>query len=444
MQIFCAVTEGLAHAHSKGIIHRDLKPSNIILVKDERGNEVPKIVDFGIAKRQTVDAKLTQTGEVFGTPLYMSPEQCTGGPVDERSDVYSLGCVMFEALTGEPAFGAANAILTIFRHVNETAPPLRKVGKGIQCSSAIEEVVAGCLDKNPTERIQSAESLNINLARAAQGKRPLANDVARKHKRTVRSVAKYSTILIVSMFILIGIWFVGAVLTALGPTGLRAPKYVALASQSDQEIQKGHYQKGILLVEQAVAESRKSNIALEDSWTLYHFVYNAYAYAGDYKKASLAAGKLAGYAKQLGKQEDLAIYGIKAAAGLIDTQPAQARSLMTDSLAASEAAGKRSVTVVTELERAGSRLSREKHFAESIVVLETARQIGMSNKDTDASTLFDIDEWLLVDYAKINDLSKAPAVMEHAEILAADLQLDPARRMGFQSRLATLRKRLHH
>jgi serine/threonine protein kinase len=111
IQIFVQACFGLAYAHENGIVHRDIKPSNIMIL-----NGIPlssegsvKIVDFGIAKFAQHDdgevQALTKTGEIFGSPLYMSPEQCSGEHVDYRSDIYSLGCVLFEALTGTPLSG---------------------------------------------------------------------------------------------------------------------------------------------------------------------------------------------------------------------------------------------------------------------------------------------------------------------------------------------------
>ncbi len=108
VQIVSLICSGLVYAHEKGIIHRDIKPGNIMLVPTKQARRwIPKIVDFGIARLTSPDAaSLTNTGDVFGTPLYMSPEQCAGTKVDERSDIYSLGCVLFEMLTGAPPFRA--------------------------------------------------------------------------------------------------------------------------------------------------------------------------------------------------------------------------------------------------------------------------------------------------------------------------------------------------
>ena len=126
VEIFRQVSAGLDAAHGQRVIHRDIKPGNIMVESFGEGMDRVKIVDFGIAKKVTENAseiqKLTQTGEVFGTPLYMSPEQCRGDKLDERSDIYSLGCVMFETLTAVPPFKGESAIATIMMHLTKEPP----------------------------------------------------------------------------------------------------------------------------------------------------------------------------------------------------------------------------------------------------------------------------------------------------------------------------------
>lgn len=168
--IFIGVSKGLTHAHSKGIIHRDLKPSNIIIAKDDTGTDIPKIVDFGIAKRQSVDQSLTQTGEIFGTPYYMSPEQCLGEVVEGYSDIYSLGCVMYEALGGSPPFVGNSTYQTIFHHVNTDPISLRK--SNAELSPAIDDIVLRCLEKKAENRFTADELLD-NLKRIQAGARYL-------------------------------------------------------------------------------------------------------------------------------------------------------------------------------------------------------------------------------------------------------------------------------
>jgi len=167
MNIFIQATDGLAHAHAKGIIHRDLKPGNLFLVKEEGLNDIVKIVDFGIAKVLPRDGmvaqNLTQPGEVFGSPLYMSPEQCQGQPLDARSDIYSLGCVIYETLTGMPPLMGSNSFETMNMHVHEQPLPLRGIAPDKTIPELIDATVLKAIRKEPEKRQQSMLELRKDL-----------------------------------------------------------------------------------------------------------------------------------------------------------------------------------------------------------------------------------------------------------------------------------------
>ncbi len=171
IDMFRQVLRGLSHAHKKGVIHRDLKPRNLVLSIEEDGSVLVKIVDFGIAKMIPQDGQesqhLTQTGEVFGSPIYMSPEQCSGAPLDVRSDIYSFGCVMFEILTGQPPLVGNNAVETMSMHVNDPPPGFKQIVPGINVSSEMEEVVLKCLEKKAKKRFQTAQEVLQALPRPA-------------------------------------------------------------------------------------------------------------------------------------------------------------------------------------------------------------------------------------------------------------------------------------
>ncbi|MBZ0269991.1 serine/threonine protein kinase, partial [bacterium] len=123
-ELFHQLASGLHYAHRKGVIHRDLKPSNILL--DDSGNVL--LADFGLAKLAGENVDATRSGTVVGTPAYMSPEQATGRPVDQRSDVYSAGLVLYEMLTGRPPFDGphADVVAVLFRHIHEEPVALRR------------------------------------------------------------------------------------------------------------------------------------------------------------------------------------------------------------------------------------------------------------------------------------------------------------------------------
>ncbi|MBX9669034.1 MAG: protein kinase [Candidatus Obscuribacterales bacterium] len=171
VNIFMQVCSALAHAHKNGVIHRDIKPSNIMLTEFEDQIDVVKILDFGIAKVVSEEnensSQLTRTGEVFGSPLYMSPEQCRGKSLDARSDIYSLGCVMFRTLTGQPAFFGQDLVECLYKHVNEPAPSLNEVAPEANVPPELEAVVLKSLNKDPLARYQSMGELREALGTVA-------------------------------------------------------------------------------------------------------------------------------------------------------------------------------------------------------------------------------------------------------------------------------------
>lgn len=173
IDIYLELLDGLAYAHRNGIVHRDLKPANIMLCLID-GAMAVKILDFGISKlNDSAPLKsqyLTVAGDVFGSPFYMSPEQCAGEPVDARSDIYSLGCSLFETLTGCVPFEGSNSFEIMLMHQEEKPPQLADMADGRRLSPAINLVVAKCLAKKPAERYQSAKELAIDLARAKEGR----------------------------------------------------------------------------------------------------------------------------------------------------------------------------------------------------------------------------------------------------------------------------------
>lgn len=150
--IFREICRGLESAHKRDIIHRDIKPSNIIVSGVDRPSV--KIVDFGLVKlRSSNQQHLTKTGEVFGSPYYMSPEQACGQPVDSRSDLYSLGCSLFECLSGRPPYRGENALATLMMHQVSATPSL----SGGPAVEAFQPLIERLMAKSKDERFQSAD-----------------------------------------------------------------------------------------------------------------------------------------------------------------------------------------------------------------------------------------------------------------------------------------------
>jgi serine/threonine-protein kinase len=168
VRILGQVCDGLAQAHRRNIIHRDLKPQNIMLTVDPGGVETAKIVDFGIAKTFEPDShtQLTATGSTLGTPHYMSPEQVTGSIVDGRSDIYSLGVILYEMLTGEVPFNDPSLPSVLVKHMTEPPQPPSARRPDVHVPPELEAVALRCLAKSPAERFESVEAMAGVLRRA--------------------------------------------------------------------------------------------------------------------------------------------------------------------------------------------------------------------------------------------------------------------------------------
>jgi serine/threonine protein kinase len=155
------ICSGLKEAHAQGIVHRDLKPENVMI--DHQGNV--KIMDFGIAR--SMEAVTRHTGSMVGTPAYMAPEQVGGKPVDYRTDIYSLGLMLYEMFTGSPAFTAENPVAVALKQMNEVAPNPRTIEPMIP--PALERAIMKCLEKEPARRYQSVAELETALRSPGAG-----------------------------------------------------------------------------------------------------------------------------------------------------------------------------------------------------------------------------------------------------------------------------------
>ena len=162
LRIMGQVGQSLAEAHGKEVVHRDLKPENIFLVTVGDNIDYVKVLDFGVAKlrdHKTEGGTLTQAGSIFGTPRYMSPEQCSAQPVDARSDLYTLGVILYEMVTGQAPFAGDQALTLLLAHVNELPlPPSAATDKQI-IPAEVEDLVLKLLEKTPASRLQSAGDL---------------------------------------------------------------------------------------------------------------------------------------------------------------------------------------------------------------------------------------------------------------------------------------------
>ncbi len=230
IEIFLQVLDGLAYAHRNDIIHRDIKPGNIMVCNVD-GDTVVKILDFGISKflqlgRQ--NQSLTMVGETFGSPFYMSPEQSIGADVDARSDIYSIGCSLFEALTSYVPFEGASQMEIVMMHEQDEPPLLAEVDPDTKFPDSIEYVVAKCLAKHPDDRYQSAKELAIDLERIKdnkyarsffEGKKPFKTVSQRRSEigsSDAPSNSKRAMVVLTSLIVLAALTIAAATITYSG------------------------------------------------------------------------------------------------------------------------------------------------------------------------------------------------------------------------------------
>jgi eukaryotic-like serine/threonine-protein kinase len=178
IEVIADACQALNFSHQHGIIHRDVKPANIMISK----TGAVKVMDFGIARALADSSSVTQTAAVIGTAQYLSPEQARGDKVDARSDVYSLGCVLYEILTGEPPFIGDSPVAVAYQHVREDPVPPSQRHNDI--SPDLDAVVLKALAKNPDNRYQSAAEMRADLVRVHSGESPDAPKVLTDAERT--------------------------------------------------------------------------------------------------------------------------------------------------------------------------------------------------------------------------------------------------------------------
>ncbi|PTL83090.1 serine/threonine-protein kinase [Vitiosangium sp. GDMCC 1.1324] len=183
VEIAAQVLEVLDAAHALGTVHRDLKPSNVMLVGERSAPKV-KVLDFGLAAlvHEEKQARITESGQVLGTPAYMSPEHCRGEPLDGRADLYSVGCLLHELLVGRPPFGDSPAVEVMSGHLYRPPPPVRQLMPERGIPLELETLVLACLAKAKAQRPASARELAARLREALEPPSP-ARGEGKKQER---------------------------------------------------------------------------------------------------------------------------------------------------------------------------------------------------------------------------------------------------------------------
>jgi eukaryotic-like serine/threonine-protein kinase len=193
LPIATQVARGLRAAHQKGLVHRDLKPDNIMLTPGEDGEEVARILDFGLVKDITSGsgAGITDAGSIMGTPEYMAPEQVNGGRVDARTDLYSMGILFYELITGSPPFRGDSAYRIAAAQVDRPPPPMRVTADRAGPSAMLHELVTQLLEKRPEARVQTADELIRRLRELPEARSLRAQSAA--DALTLATASRYQT-----------------------------------------------------------------------------------------------------------------------------------------------------------------------------------------------------------------------------------------------------------
>jgi len=220
IDIFLQTCNGLEHAHAARVVHRDLKPSNLLVLEDG----TVKLLDFGLAKplpqEGSSQEKLTQTGQVFGSPEYMSPEQCRGIATDQRSDIYSFGCLMYETLSGAPPFQSENPIETIKKQVSESAAPLKCSQLAASMREGFEAIILKAMAKDRNARYQTMSEVKADLLKLSESPK---SDFSSRLKtlwniNTLRlsGAAEDQTLMLKTAVVVLGIFVVLSCIAGIG------------------------------------------------------------------------------------------------------------------------------------------------------------------------------------------------------------------------------------
>jgi serine/threonine protein kinase len=269
--IFLQVCEALAHAHSQKIVHRDIKPGNITVARSESNEPIVKILDFGIAKNTTPidiadEAKLTAAGAVIGTPLYMSPEQAQGKTVTTKCDNYSLGCVMWHAMTGSPPFVEESAMQTIMQHIAGELPDMIS-DRDEEIPEELELMIRKLLSKTPDERPSIAGDV-IPLLRELQHDHAMALSASSLVEKTAPEPGTTKPVEKNSNRPLLVVAIVAALFAIIGSFSFKMLKSAELPTVSTKQESQEGLGKAADSLDKSLADQEAQLLQIDDGRTL--------------------------------------------------------------------------------------------------------------------------------------------------------------------------------
>lgn len=230
LSLLMDICAALKLVHSHNVIHRDLKPQNIFLARQDNAVAV-KLLDFGLCRIDTAAEHLTATGLLLGSPHYLSPEVCTGARSCPQSDIYALGVILYEMLSGSPPFTSDNYVGVIYKHANKMAEPLSVICPQLNLVAEIDRIISKCLEKKPADRYETAEDLSNDIAGlleqlACQDSRASSPGAARGEKNFT-----HSAFLAVALFLL-AIIFVTTQMERISPPALKSEPNLSARAKS--------------------------------------------------------------------------------------------------------------------------------------------------------------------------------------------------------------------
>lgn len=259
--------DALEHVHANGIVHRDIKPGNIMIINEAEGDFV-KIVDFGLMKLLSdtwqMSQKLTQTGLLIGTAQYFSPEQSLGQAVDRRSDIYSLACVIYECLSGQPPFDADNPIGLLHKHVNEMPQALSTVLAGQNLPEGLDFVLMKALQKDQELRYQSMKDLkeDLLLVQAGQGKQIESSEELRPW---IKEIAKSSNRKVIAGSVLLIAIFIAAAYFLISKPGKNTSESTIASKVASFDLDASRLKEAESFIQEAENQAQKHNLARTNS-----------------------------------------------------------------------------------------------------------------------------------------------------------------------------------